>query len=269
MEVRQFIRPDITVSAIVHLSLVAFVIIYSEVRPFRTPRETLVPVDVIIADDKKPAPLPSPTPSPTPSPDFSLLTKPPSPQASAAAAPQASPPLPRPAAQAGRGMAQPQPQPQPQAAAPKPAAPAYATPEPDLTVKYHVMLGLPEDMPATATSSDDKQGEGGDTSPATESLASSLIDTLRSHLRTCSKLPAGVSRSDNVAVKLRVRMTTAGRLAAEPVLLEGTASTKGVALMRAAVAALSACQPYAMLPANRYGEWKVLDLSFTPRDFDS
>jgi hypothetical protein len=24
-----------------------------------------------------------------------------------------------------------------------------------------------------------------------------------------------------------------------------------------------------MLPANRYGEWKVLDLDFTPRDFSS
>ena len=252
-------------SAIVHLSLVAFVIIYSEVRPFHTPPETVVPVDVIIADDKKPEPHPSPTPSPIPSPDFSALTKPPSPQASAAAAPQASPPPPQQAAQAGRGIAHPQ----PQAAAPKQAAPAYAPPEPDLTIKYHVMLGLPEDMPAAAVSSGDKQGEGGDTSPATENLASSLVDTLRSHLRTCSKLPAGLSPSDDVAVKLRVRMTTAGRLAAEPVLLEGTASLKGVALMHAAVAALSACQPYAMLPADRYGEWKVLDLSFTPRDFNS
>jgi hypothetical protein len=24
-----------------------------------------------------------------------------------------------------------------------------------------------------------------------------------------------------------------------------------------------------MLPADRYGEWKVLDLSFTPHDFNS
>jgi hypothetical protein len=24
-----------------------------------------------------------------------------------------------------------------------------------------------------------------------------------------------------------------------------------------------------MLPADRYGEWKVLDLDFTPRDFSS
>jgi hypothetical protein len=37
--------------------------------------------------------------------------------------------------------------------------------------------------------------------------------------------------------------------------------------MQSAVSALQACQPYAMLPADRYGEWKVLDLSFTPQDF--
>jgi len=39
--------------------------------------------------------------------------------------------------------------------------------------------------------------------------------------------------------------------------------------MRSAVAALSSCQPYAELPRDRYGEWKVLDLSFTPHDFNS
>jgi len=38
-------------------------------------------------------------------------------------------------------------------------------------------------------------------------------------------------------------------------------------LMQGAIKALQACQPYAMLPADRYGEWKVLDLSFTPQDF--
>jgi hypothetical protein len=62
-------------------------------------------------------------------------------------------------------------------------------------------------------------------------------------------------------------MTLEGRLAAEPILIEATASAKGVVLMQGAVAALQACQPYTMLPADRYGEWKVLDLSFTPRDF--
>ena len=62
-------------------------------------------------------------------------------------------------------------------------------------------------------------------------------------------------------------MTPAGQLAAEPILIEASASAKGPALMQSAISALEACQPYAMLPADRYGEWKVLDLSFTPQDF--
>jgi len=49
-----------------------------------------------------------------------------------------------------------------------------------------------------------------------------------------------------------------------PVLLEASASAKGPLLMQSAIEALQACQPYAMLPADRYREWKVLDLGFTP-----
>ena len=80
-------------------------------------------------------------------------------------------------------------------------------------------------------------------------------------------LPASVARSDKVFVKLRVLMTPQARLAAEPILIEGTASAKALELKRSAVQALAACQPYDMLPVDRYGEWKVLDLSFTPQDF--
>jgi len=50
-------------------------------------------------------------------------------------------------------------------------------------------------------------------------------------------------------------------------LIEVSASEKGPLLMKSAISALQACQPYAMLPVDRYGEWKVLDLSFTPKDF--
>jgi hypothetical protein len=75
--------------------------------------------------------------------------------------------------------------------------------------------------------------------------------------------------ADDVKVKLRVFMTQDGKLAADPVLIEASASMKGPLLMQSAISALQACQPYAMLPLDRYGEWKVLDLSFTPRDFGS
>jgi hypothetical protein len=263
MEVRQYIRPDVTLSAIVHLSLVACVVIYTEVRPFRSAAEKTVPVDVIIADEKKPEPLPTPEPSPD------LPAKPAA--AAPAAPPAASLPPPQQASRANRleALAQPQPQAPVPAGTPAPSASrGYTPPEPDLTIKYHVMLGLPEDMPA-GVSAGDRRGEGGDTGPASDNLASSMVDALRRHLRTCSKLPAALSPSDNVVVKLRVQMTPDGRLAAEPALIEGTASMKGVQLMQGAVAALTACQPYAMLPADRYGEWKVLDLSFTPHDFNS
>jgi outer membrane biosynthesis protein TonB len=271
MEVRQYLRPDVMVSALVHLSLVAFVVIYTEVRPFHSAVEKVVPVDVVVADEaKKPDPLPTPQPSP----DFSQLAKPeaPTPSSSPAVSPPAAtppPPTQAPVPKRREALAQPQPQaaaPTPPAPA-SPAAPSYAPPQPDLTVKYHVMLGLPEAL-APAAASGAQPGEGGDATPATSNLASSLVEPLRRHLKTCSKLPAVLSPSDNVAVKLRVQMTPDGRLAAEPALIEGSASMKGVELMRGAIAALAACQPYAMLPADRYGEWKVLDLSFTPHDFN-
>lgn len=264
-------RADVAVSMVAHLSLVALVVIYTRIKPFVTPPEVAVPVDVVIADDpaqKKP----DPQPTPQPSPDFSLLANPASPNDSSAATPPPAGSSPKAIAPAGghEAVAPPQPQSQAQAAPGTPSAASlgYTPAQPDLTVKYHVMLGLPDDMP-TSPSSGDKQGEGGDAAPAKDDLASSLVEPLRRHLKTCSKLPASLSLSDNVAVKLRVQMTPDGRLAAEPALIEGTASVKGVALMRSAVAALSACQPYAELPMNRYGEWKVLDLSFTPHDFNS
>ncbi|MBV8926891.1 MAG: hypothetical protein JOZ74_16095 [Bradyrhizobium sp.] len=271
MAIRRYIRADVAASAIAHLSLVAVLVIYTEIRPFRPLPDDSVAVDVLVADEpQQTKPDPTPTPTPQPSPELSSLAKAASLSASSQAGPPLSGPPPKAAIPAIRGEASAPPQSQPQAQAPPAAAgsPGYVAAQPDLTVKYHVMLGLPDDMPASAPSGD-KQGEGGDASPAKDNLSSNLVEPLRRHLKTCSKLPATLSLSDNIAVKLRVQMTPDGRLAGEPALIEGTASMKGVELMRSAVAALAACQPYGELPADRYGEWKVLDLSFTPHDFNS
>ena len=134
------------------------------------------------------------------------------------------------------------------------------------------MLGLPEDLPLAAkpASPGDKPGDGIDaTASSAADVASKTVAEFRHHLKTCSKLPASVGASDNVIIKLRVLMTPDGRLARDPILIEASASAKGPLLMQSAISALQACQPYAMLPADRYGEWKVLDLSFSPRDFNS
>jgi hypothetical protein len=38
-------------------------------------------------------------------------------------------------------------------------------------------------------------------------------------------------------------------------------------LRNSAAAALRRCQPYKMLPPDRYEEWKMLDITFTPQNF--
>jgi outer membrane biosynthesis protein TonB len=209
------------------------------------------------AAQQKPQPAASPQPpQPTPQPQAE-----PQPQSQPAPQQQSISPLP---------MPEPQTQSQP------PPAPAsslgYAPPEPDVTVKYHVVLGLPPALPPAApgSSSGDKPGDGVDATASRKAdIASSLIGQFRERLKSCSKLPASLSPSDNVRIKLRVQMRPDGTLAAEPILIEGTASMKGLDMKQSAVNALVACQPYVMLPPDRYGEWKVLDLSFTPDDFTS
>lgn len=294
MDLRRIIPTDITVSAIVHLSLVALLLLFSEVHEFGTVTAETMPVEIVASQDVPPDPMlekqpePVPTPTPTPLPDFSLLnakssdTKPsPSPSTQPAAKPQ-------PAQQQKQAALAPPPAAPPPSAAPPPpaaqpqqaAAPAYKPPEPDLTIKYQVMLGLPPDLspafPAAsaaapplagskAAAKSDDNFDGAATQDA--DIASSAVTAFRRHLKTCLKLPPSLAPSDDVKVKLRVMMTQQGKLAADPILIEASASMKGPLLMQGAIKALQACQPYAMLPADRYGEWRVLDLSFTPQDF--
>jgi hypothetical protein len=277
MDLRRIIHTDITASAVAHLSLLALLLLFSEVHRFGEVTAETVAVDIVTPQEiaekatAENEPEPTPTPTPTPKLDFSLLDKP---APASAPAPAAQPSAPaRPQKQAALAASPPPPSPPPaQSASP---APAYAPPEPDLSIKYHVLLGLPQDLSPTlplasrsGVRAGDKAGDDFD-APANESadIASSLVTEFRRHLRTCSKLPADLKASDDVKVKLRVLMTQDGRLAADPILIEASASMKGPLLMQGAISALQACQPYAMLPADRYGEWKVLDLGFTPKDF--
>ena len=313
MNVRQYIRPDIAASAIAHLSVLALVFVFTEVHPFGTVTAEPIAVDIVRLDEIGTKVEPD-LQQQLPSSDVAAGSKPSSPAAQPApAAPQAesvaSPPQQQPARQNRKEAAlqqkqqeqkqqakpqpqqppqalppQPQPQPQPQAtqqSLPPPPQPApspslgYTPPEPDITIKYHVMLGLPEDISVTPPKSSgdktqDKSGDGGDATASTKAdVSSTIIEEFRRHLKTCSKLPAEVAPSDNVRVKLRIVMTPQGRLATEPILMEASASAKGPLLMQSAKAALASCQPYTMLPPNRYGEWKVIDLTFTPDDFSS
>jgi hypothetical protein len=273
MEPRQIIGTGFTASAIAHLSVLALVIFFSEVHPFSSVTAEAVTVDLVSPDELKPPPRkeePLTIPKPVPIDAFNLASQsapPPSPPPAAppAAVPpqQAAPAKPRSSPQQANAV--------PQATRPQPAAtspsPAYTPPEPDLSIKYHVLLGLPPASSASRLPGDTDKNFDAPAS-TTADIASSRIAEFRSHLKTCSKLPAAVAPSDEIEIKLRVFMTPEGRLAAEPFPIGVKhPSENGPALLHSAIAALHACEPYQMLPADRYGEWKVLDLNFTPRDF--
>ncbi|WFU19994.1 hypothetical protein [Bradyrhizobium sp. CB3481] len=278
MELRRIISSDITASAVAHVSLLTLLVLFSEVHPFGAVTAEQIPVEIVTPQDVPEQPNPPEQQAaetrPESPPDFSSADKP-----AAASPPPAAQPVPvtqpAPAARPQKQAALATP-PAPQPAPPppsQPAAPAYKQPEPDVSIKYQVLLGLPPDlspMPLTSAQPHNKGDDAFD-GPATEAadLSSSVVAEFRRHLKTCSKLPASLDGNDDVRVKLRVLMTPDGRLAADPILIEASASMKGPLLMQGAIRALQACQPYGMLPADRYGEWKVIDLSFTPQDFSS
>jgi hypothetical protein len=284
MEPRHLIRAAIVVSVVGHLLLAAGLIL-ADARPFEpVPSESIAvdivtPAEVPQASEPTPAPEPPKPPDPFRLPELSYLDhqapkaeRQAAPEAAspATAEPQGAPPPAQPPQQPPQAQAQPQAT-APQASAQPPASPdqppmqqqavspsvqpAPATPEPDITVKYGVMLGLPD-------------GDGvGAAAFAKADIAPVDTAAFRRHLKSCSTLPGSVAAGDKVRIVLRAYFAPDGRLAAPPTLLEASASAKGPALMQAAIGALQACQPYAMLPAAKYKEWKILDLVFSPQDF--
>ena len=206
MDLRRIIPTEITASAIAHVSLLTLVVLFSEVHPFGAVTAEQIPVEIVTPQDlaeNKPEPTPAPPPAAPPAPAARPHKQ------AALATPRAAQPPP------SQQMAEPPSQ---------PAAPAYKPPEPDVSIKYQVLLGLPPDLSPLPPSSAQARNKGDDNfdGPATEAadIASTLVAAFRRHLKTCSKLPASLSSTDDVKVKLRVLMTPEGRLAGEPILIE-------------------------------------------------
>jgi len=274
------LRAGITGSAVAHLSVLMLVLFFTEVHPYGSVTAEPITVDIVTSAEAPPAPKkeePPPEPKAKPSDTFDLSSKPEAAEAPAAPPPAGQPPSPaaqqpppaRPQQQAALTTPSPAPQ-QPSGARPQqpsaaPSTPAYTPPEPDISIKYHVMLGLPPDLPVEPA----KGGKDDYDAQASKKadIDSGPVAEFRRRLKTCSKLPPSIAPSDSVMIRLRVFMTPDGKLSAEPVVLEGSGNLKGLDLRQSAVDALQACQPYTMLPADRYGEWSVLDLTFTPQDF--
>src|SRR5688572_8191217 len=88
----------------------------------------------------------------------------------------------------------------------------------------------------------------------------------KAHLRKCWKLPGGAAPAANTRIVLRVYLRRDARLANDPVLIEAKASPDGLVVVQTAMRAIKDCQPFGFLPPDKYAEWKVLDVSITPRE---
>lgn len=146
--------------------------------------------------------------------------------------------------------------------------PETGTSSEPLALPQAVITGAPVVQPDVMSQYGDPFLSGGFT-PEKEAadLKSDVVAAFRAHLKSCLKLPASVSPTDDAHIVLRVALKRDGRLAATPALMAAKATPTGPLIMKAAIHALEACQPYSMLPAEKYKEWRELDLEFSPAGF--
>jgi hypothetical protein len=116
------------------------------------------------------------------------------------------------------------------------------------------MLGLPTDTAASlaAPPSENKTN-----------LTSEEVAQLKARVSKCWVVPPGVPSTPGFDVLIRIALNPNGTLGAKPELIRAPASLAGPPLVDSAKQALQKCQPYAGLPADKYKDWKILDLTFT------
>ena len=244
-------RSGLAISFLGHVTVLILGLIFAGANPFNTLPSEAIAVDIISASEfarADSAPVQPPTTT-----AFAPVA-PAAPAADTAGAQPTTSPVPE-----RRQLAAPSLRPQlsdPVTPQLPPSVPDQ--PEPNMADMFGLPLALP----------DGRLGGGFD-APAINraNIAADAITRFREHLRTCLTRPGSIAPTENVKVVLRVVLKPDGMLAATPTLIEASASAKGPALKESAISGLRACQPYTMLPANKYEEWKALDLSFTPRDF--
>jgi hypothetical protein len=244
-------RAGIFISAVSHVVLVALALLGTP-KLFANPPLETIEVDLVRSQDVEPPKEPEKKP-----PDEKSWN--PLPEASAA---QSQAPAPAPEAAA------PQAKPKPSAPAPVqqalgPPTPSPSVPEqPPPTPWIFDPVNIPKlmDLPNAPQPGFDAE------STATANLSGDEKSALKAHLKKCWQLPSGMSAAQSTRVVLRIFLRPDGGLVGEPMLIEASASRDGPRLMQAAIRTLKDCQPYAFLPADKYREWKVLDLSFSPRE---
>jgi outer membrane biosynthesis protein TonB len=248
------ITSAIGISALAHAVLVLLAL-FGPPKLFDSTPIPSVEVELVPSEDVPP-PKPEPEQERKKDPD-NLSWGVPSPPQAAAAPP---PPAPEQSQQAALNPEKPQQPaptgPQPSSGEAKQEAPPKAAPSIFDPANIPALLDLPN-APSKEFDSEAR---------AIANLSADERATFKAHLQKCWKLQGAASLSQNTRVVLRVYLRRDATLAGDPVLIEARSPRDAKVLMDSATKAIKECQPFAFLPPDKYGEWKILDLSFTPRD---
>jgi hypothetical protein len=265
---RLLLGGGIALSAIAHLTL-GGVVMFASPRLFATMPENSMTVDIVtpqeladaqqgvenVAEPAKPeqtATLPSVATSPRSQPPLDPQGAPlqrQSEQRSQAASPRAQPPLDPQRAPLQRQSDMPAQTTSPQTA----DSPEQALPDP---TQVAALLNL-----SMQVANPDLDG------PPTDSaarLSADEIAAFKQHVKTCWVAPTAGSGAKPTVV-VRVSLGPNGHLRTEPdlVSISNASSADGLALVNSVKRALARCQPFSVLPAGKYQEWKLLDLNFS------
>ena len=245
-------RTGVLISGVSHVVLIALALLGTP-KLFDNPPLGVIEIELVRPEeaeppkekppDEKPPEKPKDD-KPAPFDPFTPQTTEPPPQA--AEKPQPQPKAPAPTQQAMG----------PQIPSPAPAPPQPTTPWIFDPVNIPALMNLPN-PPEKGFDSE---------ATTTANLSDNEKAAFKAHLKKCWRLPDGMTPAQTTRVVLRIFLKRDGGLAADPLLIEASASRDGPVLLKAAIRTLKDCQPYAFLPPDKYREWKVLDLSFSPRD---
>jgi hypothetical protein len=251
------VRTGIFISAFSHVVLVAFALLGTP-KLFDSVPLQAIEVDLVREAEPEPPPMDPEKKPPEKSTEWNPLPE--------ASTPQARPSVP----ETATAPAKPKQPPTQQARAQPPADPPRQKPQqpasPPPAETQQPWAFDPVHIPALMNLPTAPQGDFDSESTTMANLSADERTTFKAHLKKCWKLPDGMSPEQSTRVTLRIFLKPDGGLAAEPTLIEASASREGPLLMQAAIRSVKECQPFNFLPADRYREWKTLDVRFSPRE---
>jgi hypothetical protein len=257
-------RSAFAISLVIHTAILLWITLAPGAKPFDPARAEPILVD-LLSPQEMPSPA-EPQPSktepakselPSKLPDFDLPK--PAPVRSAPDEPAPEPVEPAPVESAPvrpelpKSVLQADPKPQPKSG-PETSAQADAADQGAAAALVAWMLNLP-----VASSVD----LGALPSESPSNLSSDEIAKFKVRVSKCWVAPADVPNTPGFSVLIRIALNPDGALGAEPRLVLAPASLSGPPLVASAMRALQQCQPYDFLPADKYQDWKVLELSFS------